>query len=280
MMDIFTSSRQDAATSSASASAPAPLLPIIFCGPGSNLYPLCDPSSSSSSSTTESLPKAILPVANRPLIAYPLQHLVSAGFKRVLVVAPSTQHRAIEVALKSLRLQVPHISEGKTTGGAKDSSKAGANAADETNIAVVDGLSAAVTSKAAAAPFGANVAMRVELIPLGPYDVKGASEIKDDQGQRSDQLEFRRVARPGTAELLRWLAHIGKLEVSIGNRASRRVLRNCVADHARTYLYTPSVRPSGSPRRFHSSFAATVLLPAVVLLCEQACTAHCNQPPL
>ncbi|PWN24019.1 hypothetical protein BCV69DRAFT_279924 [Microstroma glucosiphilum] len=213
MMDIFSSSRQDAASSSASAPAPAPLLPIIFCGPGSNLYPLCDPSSSSSSSTTESLPKAILPVANRPLIAYPLQHLASAGFKRVLVVAPSTQHRAIEVALKGLRLQVPHVSEGKATGGAKDNSKGGANMTDETNIAVVDGLSAAVTSKAAAAPSGPSAAMRVELIPLGPYDVKGAGEIKGDAGQDgSDQLEFRRVARPGTAELLRWLAHIGKLE--------------------------------------------------------------------
>jgi len=42
---------------------------ILAGGRGSRMYPL-----------TENIPKALLPVANRPLIWYPVKYLETAGF--------------------------------------------------------------------------------------------------------------------------------------------------------------------------------------------------------
>ncbi|PWN25830.1 hypothetical protein BDZ90DRAFT_233845 [Jaminaea rosea] len=182
-----------------------PLTPIIFAGPGSNLYPLCDPYSSS---TTDALPKALLPLANRPLISFPLQHLVSAGFKHAIVLAPSHQHKAIEGALKGVRLHPPAVVGQK---GAAAAAAAAASSSTSSNIAVVDGLSAGSKHWESST----NAAIVVELLPLGPYDGKDSNQSSKDTAAGDGQDEndgFRRIARPGTAELLRWVASIGKLE--------------------------------------------------------------------
>lgn len=180
-------------------------------------------------------------MANRPLIAFPLQHLVSAGIKHALVLAPANQHRAIETALKSVRLQVPNTSAGANAKGDAASTSTVkylpcVSASDNapSNIVVSDGL-AGTTS--AAASDASNVAMRVQLLPLGPYDSIGNSPAaivpqggsadrgdsdddddgrdgrSDDDGDPdADELAFRPIARPGTAELIRWLDSIGKLD--------------------------------------------------------------------
>lgn len=198
-----------------------PLTPIIFAGPGSNLYPLCDPYSSSSN---DSLPKALLPLANRPLVSFPLQHLVSAGFKHAILLAPAHQHKAIEAALKGVRLHPPAVAQ--TKGAAAAAAAAASAASASSNIAVVDGLSAASKSWESST----SAAIVVELLPLGPYDGKtpsGESSV-DPQIRSGDAQDggddkddgFRRISRPGTAELLRWVAHIGKLEVRRGDPPS------------------------------------------------------------
>ncbi|CAO1616589.1 unnamed protein product [Parajaminaea phylloscopi] len=182
-----------------------PLTPIIFAGPGSNLYPLCDPYSSSSS---DSLPKALLPVANRPLISLPLQQLVSAGIKHALVLAPANQHRIIEAALKTVRLQVPHGVSSSTSKGQSHSSQS------SSSIAVFDGLSPSLASATARAKAAESAAILVDLLPLGPYDGKTVTHAdnEDDEDEDNTASDFRRIARPGTAELLRWISSIGKLE--------------------------------------------------------------------
>jgi translation initiation factor eIF-2B subunit gamma len=168
---------------------PLTLLPIIFSGPGSNLYPLCDASASTSSAS-----KALLPVANRPLIAFALQNLLSTGLTSCLLLAPSSQHAAISRALSSVRLVPPYSpsvsSDKKKTREVKDEKKT-------TSIAIVDNLSLS-TSDA--------TTMKVELLPLGPYDGKGVDEVAHQEGFRRNIL--------GTAELLRWVASLGKLEAN------------------------------------------------------------------
>lgn len=182
-----------------------PLTPIIFAGPGSNLYPLCDPYSSSSADT---LPKALLPVANRPLISFPLQQLVSSGIKHALVLAPNNQHRALESALRMVRLQVPASSSGQRS----SSHNSAASASSSSNIVVLDGLSPSLNAASSKARDSA--AIIVELLPLGPYDGKTVA-VPTDEESDEESGDFRRISRPGTAELLRWVASIGKLEVSM-----------------------------------------------------------------
>jgi len=166
---------------------PLPLLPIIFSGPGSNLYPLCDASTSTASAS-----KALLPVANRPLIAFALQNLLSSGLTSCILLAPSSQHAAISKALSTTRL-VPPFSpsipgEKKKAREVKDEKKS-------TSIAVVDSLSHSSVDA---------MTMKVELLPLGPYDGKDLDDVIHQEGFRRQNL--------GTAELLRWVHSIGKLE--------------------------------------------------------------------
>lgn len=229
---VSSSSPSTAATGALSP-VPLPLTPIIFCGPGSNLYPLCDPSSSTSteiaSSLAESLPKSLLPIANRPLISFPLQHLVSAGIRHAIVLAPANQHQVIETALRGVRLQVPNV--GASLGTSLSSTPylpSLKGASESSNIAVVNGLSPSVSASASSSS-SKDVAIRVQLLPLGPYDTLGSSleadgplSVGEEQGESDDNSEddagsdapvpFRHIARPGTAELLRWLDSIGKLE--------------------------------------------------------------------
>lgn len=44
---------------------------VILCGPGTSLYPFTQ---------DEDLPKALLPVANKPMLHYPLEWCEKAGF--------------------------------------------------------------------------------------------------------------------------------------------------------------------------------------------------------
>ncbi|CAO1629089.1 unnamed protein product [Sympodiomycopsis kandeliae] len=231
-----TTSKPSSSSSPLSSSAnPLPLTPIIFCGPGSNLYPLCDPSSSSTStqvSTTSlptSLPKSLLPIANRPLISFPLQQLVSAGIKYAIVLAPINQHKAIENALKSVRLQVPNTTATSGTTSTPYLPFLASGKQQESNIAVYTGIDNPTKSSTGGSSSSAGIDIRVHLLPLGPYDTLGfigdddqvvekedeSESDQDDDAQSSAEDErnaFRRISRPGTAELLRWLDSIGKLE--------------------------------------------------------------------
>lgn len=54
---------------------------IILCGEGSDLKPI---------TTTLKLPKALLPVANKPMIQYPLEWVLEAGLD---CTTPTTPNR-------------------------------------------------------------------------------------------------------------------------------------------------------------------------------------------
>lgn len=206
---------------------PRPFTPIIFAGPGANLYPLCDPYSSSPS---ESLPKALLPVANRPLISYTLQHLVSAGLKHALLLAPANQHKSIEAALRSIRLHGPPQAPAKGT-------QASSSSAASSNIAVIDGLAATSSSSSMSSSGSSNVVISVELLPLGPFDGKTTTADDDDESSNGRASEFRKTSRPGTAELLRWIDYIGKLEVSL--IAIGHNVEPTTSEHSLIYLLVP-----------------------------------------
>src|SRR5258708_6766607 len=63
---------------------------VILCGSsGSTLYPL----------TSESIPKCLLPIANRPLIIYQLELLQTANFTRAIIVTRNTYLNAIQSAI-------------------------------------------------------------------------------------------------------------------------------------------------------------------------------------
>ncbi|OLL23920.1 putative translation initiation factor eIF-2B subunit gamma [Neolecta irregularis DAH-3] len=59
---------------------------IIFAGFGNNLYPLTEESN---------LPKALLPIANEPLITYPLRWCEQAGLQACLVVCHAESYAQI-----------------------------------------------------------------------------------------------------------------------------------------------------------------------------------------
>lgn len=167
------------------------LQPVLFCGPGTNLYPLCEaPSLSPSGQPQAALPKALLPVANRPLISYPLQWLLSAGLRNAIILAPTSSHSQISAALRSLHLHLPPGAPASAT-----------TSAGAPNVFVGDAASVNAPSSGAR-----DAAMRVELLPLGP-DAEEA--VKEDDAEEG----FEGVPVLGTADLLRWLAREGKLEV-------------------------------------------------------------------
>lgn len=159
------------------------VVPIVFCGYGSNLYPLCDAASESSPA------KALLPVANRPLLALALQNLVAAGLSRCIVLAPAFQHAAIHKSLANVRLHTP-VSRRKDSKAQKMD--------QGTNIAFSPSSEQH------------DAAMTIDLLPLGPHD--GHSTGKNaPQTATSNSSPFR-TARLGTAELVRWIASLGMLE--------------------------------------------------------------------
>ena len=210
-------------------SHPPLVQPIIFCGPGSNLYPLCsntvasDVSKGAPPSGQNDLPKAMLPILNRPMISFALQQLLSAGLRHAIVFAPSEHHSIIAAALKSLILIPPTlIQSGKKV--ASSAAAAAAAAAEEAskypNVSVSVGLnstSAASTNAAAGNPYlsGNNFAvssmenetvMRVDLLPLGPDD---ASASKSDSRFSSAASNYKKL---GTAGLISWLHSVGRLD--------------------------------------------------------------------
>lgn len=60
---------------------------VIFCGPGHRLTPLVD---------DEVFPKCKLPIANRPMLSYPLSFLHAAGIKEVFIICPSSSGPSIQ----------------------------------------------------------------------------------------------------------------------------------------------------------------------------------------
>jgi translation initiation factor eIF-2B subunit gamma len=70
---------------------------IILCGPGASF--------STFTSTPRDIPKALLPVANRPMVWYPLEWCYRMGVTDITVVTPPESLDAIEAAMS----QNPHL---------------------------------------------------------------------------------------------------------------------------------------------------------------------------
>ena len=70
---------------------------LILCGPGASL--------STFTSNPDEFPKAILPIANRPMIWYPLDWCYRTGITDITLITPPTSAKAIEAALS----QNPHL---------------------------------------------------------------------------------------------------------------------------------------------------------------------------
>ncbi|MCO5588115.1 hypothetical protein L7F22_042070 [Adiantum nelumboides] len=207
------------------------LTPIIYCGPGANLYPLCDdlasppPSSVVGGSIEISSSKALLPLANRPMLAFALQSIFSAGLSNCIILAHSSQHAAIIRALSSIKLIAPPNLAFLTDNKRRPKETKDHDRSTQGQITFIDptlpGSPALPTSNVASSSTGANAAsttttsssnaangsMRVELLPLGPYD--GNTGV--NKSPNEIQKNFRRGPL-GTAELLRWIASIGKLD--------------------------------------------------------------------
>lgn len=67
---------------------------IILCGPGTSLYPF---------SKSEDVPKALLPIANIPMIYYPLEWCQKASVRSITIVALSEHRAALETYLNSTK---------------------------------------------------------------------------------------------------------------------------------------------------------------------------------
>lgn len=79
-------------------SLPAPgFQAVILCGPGASF--------STFTSTPKDIPKALLPIANRPMVWYPLEWCYRMGVTDITIVTPSESLEAIEAAMS----QNPHL---------------------------------------------------------------------------------------------------------------------------------------------------------------------------
>jgi len=67
---------------------------VILCGPGTGLYLFTG---------AEDLPKALLPIANKPMLHYPLEWCEKAGFDSILVLTLKEHHAAIQSYIRSHR---------------------------------------------------------------------------------------------------------------------------------------------------------------------------------
>ncbi|WFD49417.1 Translation initiation factor eIF-2B subunit gamma [Malassezia furfur] len=164
---------------------PARFQPVIFSDAGSNLYPLCE-------TPTEMLPKALVPVLNRPMIAFPLQWIVAAGFRTCLLVAPVAEHAALAAALRTLCLVPPNVDAEDV--GTKSNVAVTASAASSA-VPGADTLSSSPSSPV----------LTVELIPYGP-------KVGETVRSLLHPNESVSRVRWGTAQLLYWLAATRKLE--------------------------------------------------------------------
>ncbi|PKI84302.1 Translation initiation factor eIF-2B subunit gamma [Malassezia vespertilionis] len=157
--------------------------PVIFSDAGTTLYPLCE-------TRSEPLPKALVPVLNRPMIAFPLQWLVSAGFRACLLVAPIAEHSALAAALRTLSLVAPNAD---TEYSAKPNVAVTARNVGPTLV----GTESSSPSKPV---------MHVELVPFGP---KPGESVRSLWHPNTPLTR----ARWGTAQILYWLAATRKLEL-------------------------------------------------------------------
>ncbi|ODQ56202.1 translation initiation factor eIF-2B subunit gamma [Saitoella complicata NRRL Y-17804] len=92
------------------------LTAIIMAGYGNSLYPLTEESN---------LPKALLPVANRPMLWYPLQWCEKAGFGNVMVVCQTEAEDKIAAWLKykyegKIKVNLEAPSNAEETAGTAD----------------------------------------------------------------------------------------------------------------------------------------------------------------
>ncbi|CBQ70979.1 conserved hypothetical protein [Sporisorium reilianum SRZ2] len=213
-----------AITSGGAQSHPPLVQPIIFCGPGSNLYPLCTSTVSQDAHPADQvdLPKAMLPVFNRPMVAYALQQLLSAGLRHAVVFAPSEHHSIIAAALKSLILIPPTLVQSGRKNASSAAAAAAAAAVEEASKYPNVTVSVGLNSTASTAPPPSNsylsanafavssvqseTVMRVDLLPLGPDDVTNS---KADSRIASPASKYKKL---GTAGLISWLHSIGRLD--------------------------------------------------------------------
>ncbi|WFD27721.1 Translation initiation factor eIF-2B subunit gamma [Malassezia nana] len=208
--------------------------PVIFSDGGSNLYPLCD-------QPNDALPKALVPVLNRPMIAYPLQWLVTAGFRSCLLVAPVADHSALAAALRSLYLVPPGASREAEAGVAQAAAVA-ASASTESNVCVtMGGTSCAVPVGVGGLvePMPTAPVMHVSLVPDGPKPGESVRSLR-----QPTQVVTRN--RWGTAQLLYWLAATRQLDqnpliVPVDLIAPHMPLSNFLTTHLSTVSDTPTV---------------------------------------
>ncbi|EPX75310.1 translation initiation factor eIF2B gamma subunit [Schizosaccharomyces octosporus yFS286] len=78
--------------SSQSQSIPVEFQAVLFAGFGNSLYPLTG---------NDSLPKALLPVGNKPMLHYPLYWLEAAGFSSVIIICMEEAEAHISSWLRS-----------------------------------------------------------------------------------------------------------------------------------------------------------------------------------
>ncbi|KAF3927034.1 hypothetical protein ABW21_db0207582 [Orbilia brochopaga] len=69
------------------------LTAVILCGEGTALKPIL---------SSPKFPKALLPVANRPMIQYPLEWLLDGGITSIIIVCMQGQEAPIEAAIKKI----------------------------------------------------------------------------------------------------------------------------------------------------------------------------------
>ena len=171
--------------------------PVIFSDAGTNMYPLCD-------APEGPTPKALLPVLNRPMIAYPLQWLVSAGFRSCLLVAPVAEHAALAAALRTLELAPPSVRDadaGVDAAGAP-AAVAGGRTGGRSNVLVSVGNAPTPLADASSAEAPL---MYIELLPYGPAPGDTVRSIQHPKTTVSR-------SRWSTAQLLYWLAATHRLE--------------------------------------------------------------------
>ncbi|KAH8731671.1 eukaryotic translation initiation factor-like protein subunit eIF2B-gamma [Phaeosphaeriaceae sp. PMI808] len=70
---------------------------IVLCGPGASF--------STFTSTPKDIPKALLPIANRPMVWYPLEWCYRMGVSNITIITPPESLEAIEAAMS----QNPHL---------------------------------------------------------------------------------------------------------------------------------------------------------------------------
>ncbi|EPS43535.1 hypothetical protein H072_2475 [Dactylellina haptotyla CBS 200.50] len=69
------------------------LTAVILCGEGSDLKPII---------STQKLPKALLPIANKPMLQYPLEWVLDAGLTSIVIVCIEGQETAIKSFVKEV----------------------------------------------------------------------------------------------------------------------------------------------------------------------------------